>query len=109
MHTHSGDQSDPVLEPETDPDGLPSARTAIGAALREARAKMRAQGIPFLSEEELDRELSERRGIDERLLGERLRERRDAIRAAGLPELSWDEIEREVAERRGGVTGRDEE
>jgi hypothetical protein len=109
MHTHDGDQSDPVLEPETDPDGLPPARTRLGTALREARAKMRAQGIPFLTEEELDREIAERRGIDERPLGERLREGRDEIRAAGLPELSWNEIEREVAERRGGVTECDEE
>jgi hypothetical protein len=109
MHTDDDEQVDPIDEQENDPDGLPPARTPLGAALREARAKMRAQGIPFLTEEELDREIAERRGIDARPLGERLREGRDEIRAAGLPELSWDEIEREVAERRGGVTECDEE
>ena len=37
-------------------------KTPLGFALKEARRKMIEEGIPFLSDEDLEREIAERRG-----------------------------------------------
>ena len=37
-------------------------KTPLGFALKEARRKMIEEGIPFLTDEEFERELAERRG-----------------------------------------------
>lgn len=42
---------------------LPPAQTSIGAAVRTARARLRAAGVPFLAADELEREIAERRGV----------------------------------------------
>jgi uncharacterized protein YuzE len=53
----------PTAAAAQDEDDLPAAKTPVGVAVRAARARLRAEGVPFLSAEEFEREIAERRGL----------------------------------------------
>jgi hypothetical protein len=52
----------PSPEIAVDPLSSRSPRTPLGALLLETRRKLQEEGVPFLSDEELDREIADRRG-----------------------------------------------
>lgn len=86
-----------------DPDGLPEPRTELMRLALAARAEHEASGAAFLTWDELEGELRERRGMptSNASLVDDLLALRERVHALGIGPMSVEAFDRELAERRG--------